>query len=126
MTALSWIQENISTFGGDPARVTIGGESAGAKLIGTLMGIPSAQPLFHQMISESGGAERIWDRAVSAGISKGFGDLWQKQSGDTIANLKTAAGSCVKSRRNSNSLKPGHSTSRYVPSSTELLSHGFP
>jgi para-nitrobenzyl esterase len=95
MTALSWIQENISTFGGDPARVTIGGESAGAKLIGTLMGIPSAQPLFHQMISESGGAERIWDRAATADISKGFGDLWQKQSGDTIANLKTAAGSAL-------------------------------
>jgi para-nitrobenzyl esterase len=95
MTTLSWIQENISTFGGDPARVTIGGESAGAKLIGTLMGIPSAQPLFHQMISESGGAERIWDRAASADVSKGFGDLWQKQSGDTIANLKTAAGAAL-------------------------------
>lgn len=95
MTALSWIQENISAFGGDPARVTIGGESAGAKLTGTLMGIPSAQPLFHQMISESGGAERIWDRAASADISKGFGDLWQKQSGNTIANLKTAAGTAL-------------------------------
>ena len=55
-TALSWIQENIGAFGGDPARVTIGGESAGAKLTDILMGIPSAQPLFHQMISESGGA----------------------------------------------------------------------
>ncbi|WP_353072587.1 carboxylesterase/lipase family protein [Tunturiibacter gelidoferens] len=95
MTGLAWIQENISAFGGDPARVTIGGESAGAKLIGTLMGIPSAQPLFHQMISESGGAERIWDRAASAEISKGFGDLWQKQSGETIANLKTAAGTAL-------------------------------
>jgi para-nitrobenzyl esterase len=95
MTALSWIQENISAFAGDPARVTIGGESAGAKLIGTLMGIPSAQPLFHQMISESGGAERIWDRAASADISKGFGDLWQKQSGETTANLKTAAGTAL-------------------------------
>jgi para-nitrobenzyl esterase len=92
VTALSWIQENISAFGGDPARVTIGGESAGAKLTGTLMGIPSAQPLFHQMISESGGAERIWDRATSTGISKGFADLWQKQSGSTLANLKTAPG----------------------------------
>ncbi|MBB5345633.1 para-nitrobenzyl esterase [Edaphobacter lichenicola] len=92
MTALSWIQENISAFGGDPGRVTIGGESAGAKLTGILMGIPSAQPLFQQMISESGGAERVWDRAASAGVSKGFGDLWQKQSGSRVAGLKTVAG----------------------------------
>ena len=92
ITALSWIQENISAFGGDPARVTIGGESAGAKLTGTLMGIPSAQPLFHQMISESGGAERIWDRAASGAVSKGFGDIWQKQSGSALASLKTADG----------------------------------
>jgi para-nitrobenzyl esterase len=95
MTALSWIQENISAFGGDPARVTIGGESAGAKLTDTLMGIPSAQPLFHQMISESGGAERIWNRAASADISKGFGDIWQKQAGSTLASLKTAAGAAL-------------------------------
>jgi para-nitrobenzyl esterase len=91
-TALSWIQENISAFGGDPARVTIGGESAGAKLTDIQMGTPSAQPLFHQMISESGGAERIWDRTASATISKGFGSIWQKQSGSDLASLKTAAG----------------------------------
>jgi para-nitrobenzyl esterase len=92
VTALAWIQENIGAFGGDPARVTIGGESAGAKLTDILMGVPSAQPLFHQMISESGGAERVWDRAASAEVSKGFADIWQKQSSSAIADLKTAAG----------------------------------
>jgi para-nitrobenzyl esterase len=95
MTALSWIQENIGAFGGDPALVTVGGESAGAKLTDILMGIPSAQPLFHQMISESGGAERVWNRAASAGITKGFADIWQKQSGEAIASVKTAAGTSL-------------------------------
>jgi para-nitrobenzyl esterase len=95
ITALSWIQENISAFGGDPARVTIGGESAGAKLTDILMGVPSAQPLFHQMISESGGAERVWDRPASAGIAKGFADIWQKQSGSAVASVKTAAGASL-------------------------------
>ena len=89
MTALAWIQENIGAFGGDPGRVTIGGQSAGAKLTDILMGIPSAQPFFHQMISESGGAERLWPRSTSADISKGFGDIWQKQSGGAIESLKT-------------------------------------
>lgn len=95
IAALQWIQENISAFGGDPARVTIGGQSAGAKLTDILMGVPSAQPLFHQMISESGGAERIWPRATSAAISKGFGEIWQKQSGGSIADIKTAAGDAL-------------------------------
>jgi para-nitrobenzyl esterase len=89
--ALTWIQENIGAFGGDPGRVTVGGQSAGAKLTDILMGTPSAQPLFHQMISESGGAERIWSRATSASVSKGFGEVWQRGS-NTIAALKTAAG----------------------------------
>jgi para-nitrobenzyl esterase len=95
VTALLWIQENIRAFGGDPDRVTIGGESAGAKLTDTLMGIPAAQPLFHQMISESGGAERIWNRTASAAISQGFGDIWQKQSKSAIASLKTADGAAL-------------------------------
>jgi para-nitrobenzyl esterase len=95
ITALSWIHENIGAFGGDPARVTIGGESAGAKLTDILMGVPSAAPLFHQMISESGGAERVWDRDASGGISKGFVDIWQKQSGSAIASLKTAVGASL-------------------------------
>lgn len=95
ITALSWIQENVHAFGGDPNRVTIGGESAGAKLTDTLMGIPSAQPLFHQMISESGGAERIWNRAASVAVSKGFGDIWKNQSSSTLTSLKTAAGAAL-------------------------------
>jgi para-nitrobenzyl esterase len=92
VTALSWIHENISAFGGDPGRVTIGGQSAGAKLTDILMGVPTAQPLFHQMISESGGAERILPRENSAEIWKGYSDVWQKLSGSTDADLKTAAG----------------------------------
>ncbi len=90
VAGLTWIQQNISAFGGDPARVTIGGESAGAKLTDILMGVPAAQPLFHQMISESGGAERLWPRTNSAAVSKGFGDIWNKAHAG--ADLATAPG----------------------------------
>jgi para-nitrobenzyl esterase len=91
IAALAWIQQNVAAFGGDPTRVTIGGESAGAKLTGILMGTPSAQPLFHQMISESGGAERVWPTAQAAGnVAIGFGDLWRAQTGEDFSSLRTA------------------------------------
>jgi len=90
MAALTWIQRNIAAFGGDPTRVTIGGESAGAKLTDILMGVPSAQPLFSQAISESGGAERVWSRAQSTVIAEGFGDAWRTQSGNAPSTILSA------------------------------------
>jgi len=51
--ALSWVSHNISSFGGDPDRVTICGESAGAGAVNALLASPAAAGLFHQAISES-------------------------------------------------------------------------
>src|SRR5581483_3638862 len=52
---LQWVKRNISAFGGDPNNVTIAGESAGAIMIGALVGSPQAKGLFHRAIAESGG-----------------------------------------------------------------------
>jgi para-nitrobenzyl esterase len=90
ITALEWLRENVSAFGGDPERVTIGGESAGAKLTGILMGVPSAQPLFHQMISESGGAERVWPKSNSGAVAGGYNDVWKAQPENSGSTLLTA------------------------------------
>jgi para-nitrobenzyl esterase len=53
MAALRWVQEEIHAFGGDPARVTIFGESAGAGAIAALLVMPLAKDLFSQAIAHS-------------------------------------------------------------------------
>jgi para-nitrobenzyl esterase len=55
IAALQWIKRNISAFGGDPNNVTIAGESAGAMMVGALVGSPLAKGLFNRAIAQSGG-----------------------------------------------------------------------
>ena len=52
--ALEWVRDNIANFGGDPANVTIFGQSGGGGKVSTLMAMPSAKGLFSKAIVESG------------------------------------------------------------------------
>jgi len=58
IAALLWVRANIAEFGGDPANVTIFGQSAGALGVRTLLSCPQANGLFHRAILQSGGTER--------------------------------------------------------------------
>jgi para-nitrobenzyl esterase len=75
LAALRWVQRNIARFGGDPANVTIAGESAGSQDVSLMLAAPAARTLFAKAIMESGtsgfglpfrtlgDAERIGDQA---------------------------------------------------------------
>lgn len=54
IAALQWIQKHIARFGGDPARVTVSGQSAGAASVGTLLASPLAKGLFQRAVLMSG------------------------------------------------------------------------
>jgi para-nitrobenzyl esterase len=53
VAALRWVRENVAAFGGDPDRVTVFGESAGAGAIAALMVMPAAAGLFRRAIAQS-------------------------------------------------------------------------
>ncbi len=55
VAALRWVRDNIASFGGDPGCVMIYGQSGGGSKVTTLMGMPSAEGLFHRASAQSGG-----------------------------------------------------------------------
>jgi para-nitrobenzyl esterase len=62
VAGLEWVRDNIAAFGGDPANVTIFGESGGGAKVSVLMAMPAAHGLFHKAIIQSGPAVQMASR----------------------------------------------------------------
>ncbi|MCB6994523.1 carboxylesterase family protein [bacterium 210820-DFI.6.37] len=75
VNALQWVRNYIGAFGGDPDRVTIGGESAGAYNVSYLLTSAKAKGLFSQAIMESGG-DLGWSKQQGLSVTKNFSDFF--------------------------------------------------
>lgn len=69
LAALTWVQDNIRSLGGDPDNVTVFGESAGAGIITSMLVAPAARGLFHAAISESSPATTLASRAMGRHVA---------------------------------------------------------
>jgi para-nitrobenzyl esterase len=70
IAALRWVQENISSFGGDPSRVTVGGQSAGATAVAALIAAPPARGLFTRAVVQSGYPDPLLSQSTAAAVAQ--------------------------------------------------------
>ena len=92
--ALQWVQRNIRNFGGDPAKVTIFGESAGAMSCHILCASPLAKGLFRACISQSGAfmsATNVVNQELAQVLGQMFMSQLQKNSIEEMRQMDAKA-----------------------------------
>ena len=102
VASLEWVKANIESFGGDPGKVMIFGQSGGGAKTSTVLAMPSAKGLFHRAAIQSGSALRLATPEAGAATAEKFlkqlgltgktaGDI-QKLSWQQILEAQTAGG----------------------------------
>jgi para-nitrobenzyl esterase len=95
IAALKWVRDNITAFGGDPSKVTIFGQSAGAASVGILAASPQARGLFRGAIAESGSATMM-GRYSTLKTAEGQGEAALAAAGaPTIAQARKLSAEAV-------------------------------
>lgn len=96
LLALQWVQDNATALGGNPNRVTLFGESAGAMSICNLLTLPAARGLFHGAIAQSGAGNNIASMEEGAEAHRRFCEerarLPDPANADQLMDLQTRLG----------------------------------
>ena len=138
--ALRWVRDHISAFGGDPGRMTVMGQSAGAMSIARLLMLPKARGLFRRVIMQSAGLGRgFHTSAVATGLADQFlrlldidphaGDALTRMRAIEVPDLLRAQGDLA--RANTRFLVPFMPVVPAAMTQTEMLAaiaggeHGF-
>lgn len=94
LAALGWVRDTIGAFGGDPANVTVFGESAGGGIVTTLLTMPAAHGLFHRAIAQSSPATSMYEQARAQRVTAAFLEalgLGDSPSVDQLREVDAAA-----------------------------------
>ncbi|MBY4130251.1 carboxylesterase family protein [Rhodococcus fascians] len=112
---LEWVRDNVAAFGGDPGRVTIFGESAGAAMVSALAAAPATRDLIHRVIPQSGMAHQLVPQEVGRQIAENFLRVVGVEPGDWQGLRDLPVERIVEVSMQSDELLKGVSDDRWLP-----------
>ncbi|HEX3138801.1 MAG TPA: carboxylesterase family protein, partial [Rhizobacter sp.] len=124
--ALQWVRDNIAGFGGDPAQVTIFGQSGGGAKVAILMAMPAAQGLFHRAIVQSSSSGfHVQEPADSAQATRQLFEEIGLTPGNFTALQKLPAADLLRAMQNVVAANRGQDNFRPVIDGRTLTRHPF-
>jgi para-nitrobenzyl esterase len=91
VAALEWVRDNIAAFGGDPANVTVYGESSGANAVTTLLTLPAANGLFARAIAQSPPSNAVYRPDLTRAWAREYMEILGVAPGGEAEALRTSS-----------------------------------